>query len=179
MCGIPALLHLYGKPLIMSEIQHTGRRRGKKASPRVDLTPMVDLGFLLITFFVITTSLREPRATELVKPKDGPAIAISASETLTVFLLPNEEARVFSGHIDTAEVRSTNMIGLRHEILEKQKQILEKHGSKEKLKLIIKVLDNCSYKSVIDVLDEVLINDVRHYFFLDPTEEEKLRFKGV
>ncbi len=58
-----------------------GKKHGKKGSARIDMTPMVDLGFLLLTFFVLTSTFAKPKvmsltypAKEDVQPKDPPKV---------------------------------------------------------------------------------------------------------
>ena len=57
----------------------------KKLNPKMDMTPMADPGFLLITFFVITTELSKPVTPDLIMPKEGPPITLGKSDALTVF----------------------------------------------------------------------------------------------
>ena len=177
--------------IYMAQLNATGNiahRKGgsriKKANPRIDMTPMVDLGFLLICFFVYTTTMSEPKATDLVVPKEGPPIPIGNSASLTVLLGKENHVRWYDGNWDVAvagnAVHSTDYSvndGIGSVIRQKQKRMNELRGSKEGrdgLVLIIKAMKEASYKNLMDVLDEVLINDVRHYAVVEPTSEEAM-----
>ena len=60
-----------------------GVQRMKRHNLKVDMTPMVDLGFLLISFFVISTELSRPKAMNLYMPADGPPASTAVSKTIT------------------------------------------------------------------------------------------------
>jgi biopolymer transport protein ExbD len=82
--------------------QRAGVRRAKKHSLKMDLTPMVDLGFLLISFFVITTRLTEPKAALINMPKDGPPMPVSNSSTLTVLIKDSRHLYYYDGNWEDA-----------------------------------------------------------------------------
>lgn len=78
------------------------KRRAKKPSGRVDMTPMVDLGFLLLTFFVLTSTLKEPKAMDLVVPakKENTtekATQFPAARTINILLAENNKVYYYWG----------------------------------------------------------------------------------
>src|SRR5437870_12175638 len=82
-----------------------GKKRGgvraKKMSTRIDMTPMVDLGFLLVTFFILTTTMQKPKAMTVVMPdptKDTTQqTKLRASEAMTVLLGSNDHIFYYFG----------------------------------------------------------------------------------
>jgi biopolymer transport protein ExbD len=167
----------------MAEIQSSqtskqkGVRKCKKLSTRVDLTPMVDLGFLLITFFIFTTTLHEPKVARLVMPSDkidNYPTNIPESKVLQVILAENNKIFYYFGNnVLSTGVTNFSPSGIRNVILKKQHQVAAKYGTKEVLILMIKPLSNCSYKNIIDILDEVQINNIKHYVFTEPNKDEQ------
>lgn len=79
-----------------------GKPKPKKVSTRVDLTPMVDLGFLLITFFMLTTTLIKPQTMEIYLPsnkledKDNQT-EIKASQAITILIDKDNKLYYFFG----------------------------------------------------------------------------------
>lgn len=145
------------------------------------MTPMVDLGFLLICFFVFTATMSKPNVTDLFIPKDGPPTPIGESTSLTVLLGKENKLYCFDGNWEDAlknkRIIATNysindglgnMIRLKQELMNKVKG---KDG-RNNLVLLIKATKEASYKNLMDALDEVLINDVMHYAVVDPAPEE-------
>lgn len=141
------------------------------------MTPMVDLGFLLITFFIFTTSMAEPKIMKLMMPANGEPIPVKESKTITA-LLDKDKVYLYNG--EWKDALATNSIlesnydvktGLGNFIRQKQKQ-LEAMSEKEGLVFIIKPLPASSYQNLITALDEVLINNLHYYAVVDITADE-------
>lgn len=185
----------------MAEIQtHSdrspgGNTRAKKQSTRIDFTPMVDLGFLLITFFMLATALAKPSVMKVVMPAKQPdpstSPAIPESKTLTLLLGKNDKVYWCEG-ITQPVLDSTDFTsgGLRRLILAKMEAVEKKWGLemyermdkvtglKASLKgsyltVLIKPSASSRYKNLVDVLDEMAITGVRHYAILDISSAEE------
>ena len=175
----------------MAQIENTAiERRGKtfarnkKQLIRIDMTPMVDLGFLLITFFVFTTTISTPTVTDLFMPKDEVVDPQKLSKSLALTLLLNENDKIYYYHgemgeaIKAKEIFETNYStyeGIGKVIRQKQQNI-DASGKfkdgRQGMMMVIKPATGSVYKNLVDVLDEVLINDVKKYAIVEPDEAE-------
>jgi biopolymer transport protein ExbD len=152
--------------------ERAGVRRLKKQSTRVDLTPMVDLGFLLITFFIFTTSLSEPRVLKMALPKDVPDINKQTQpESGVLTLLPGSHDQVYYyERADPESMRSVAFSGIRSVILSKKVRTRPND-----FMVIVKAGPECSFKNVVNILDEMAINGVKHYAMVDISAAESGR----
>ena len=170
-----------------------GKVRAKKLSTRVDMTPMVDLGFLLITFFMLATTLSKPTSMTLTVPdkdeekKEIETEPLKASKVLTVFLGRNDDVFLLDGIAaddDKApdELKKVRFgTELRDGIFKAQKRINAQFEKDEEGNLpfvvVIKPTEVSSYKNVVDILDEMAITKTKRYAmvdFLSPTEKKLL-----
>ncbi len=164
-----------------SSEKKSGVHKLKKQSTRVDLTPMVDLGFLLITFFVFTTSMSEPKAMKLMMPA-GEAVDMPVGESTALKIIPMEDNKIFYYHGDPKKALERNQFGVTNysmtegigAIIRQKQNALQQMGKlKDDLIMIIKPADGSNIGNTIDILDEVLINTVTRYSLTDLTEAEK------
>ncbi|MBK8555352.1 MAG: biopolymer transporter ExbD [Lewinellaceae bacterium] len=167
-----------------------GKKRAKKLSTRVDLTPMVDLAFLLITFFMLTTTLAKPNIMPVVMPEkdvdEETAKATKESQVLTLMLGADDKVYYYEG-ISDAKLDSTDYSaeGLRKVILDKKDRVRqqfpdeekedEKTGEKKyysKMSVIIKPTKDARYKNIVDAFDEMKITNVVSYVLLEISDKE-------
>jgi len=171
------------KSIAMSEIMVLPSGRSKttknyKKVLKVDMTPMVDLGFLLITFFIFTTSIAEQKVAPLIVPVDGPSMNLPESTALTVLLGADNKVMVYPGALQnalTAHQMATTTYSTYSGIgtvIRQQQHQLPVTGKKDKLMLLIKPTKEATYQNIIDALDEVQINNVKRYAIVSPDEQE-------
>jgi biopolymer transport protein ExbD len=110
-----------------------GVKKAKKLSTRVDMTPMVDLGFLLITFFVFTATMSSPKAMDLRMPKDvdDPKKQNEAKESgaLTIMLGKADKVYYYEGKLDesASNFKPATWEEIRDEIIKKKKEVIGRH----------------------------------------------------
>lgn len=184
----------------MAEIQEQGggggkdgKVRSKKMSTRVDLTAMVDLAFLLITFFMLTTTLAKPNIMPIIMPEkkdlnEEDLEATKESQVMTLLLGGNDKVYYYEGITD-AKLDSTDYSaeGLRKVILDKKDRVKEQWGEDEKddaknpgqkkfvskLNIIIKPTKDSRYKNLVDTFDEMKICNIGRYVMLDISTQEE------
>lgn len=172
----------------MAEMEVKG---GKKGAPRVDLTPMVDLGFLLITFFMFTTTMSKPKAMEIQMPykdeklKEEDKNKIKESTALTILLSKDHRIYYYEGiGSDPAKpprVEVTyfkNKDGIRDVIIRKKKSVqdLISQGvlvASDKPTVLIKPDSNSTTDDLINILDEMTINAIPIYAVVDITPVDR------
>jgi len=122
--------------------KHGGKVKAKKSSTKIDMTPMVDLAFLLLTFFMLTTTFSKPQAMEInmpVKDKIEDPPKIPGNQTLTLLLSDKNRIFYYMGADDpnlppTVEYTSFANNGIRKLLIDKNKEINKTYNKVEALK---------------------------------------------
>ena len=161
-----------------------GVRRMIKHNLKVDMTPMVDLGFLLISFFVITTELSRPKAMNLYMPYDGPATPTPESKTITFLTGAGNKLFYYYGEEKDAGIMNPIIQtswdenkGVGKIIREKQLLLDITNGGRNEMVVIIKPGKESTYKNVVDMLDEMTIHGVTRYAVIKPGKQDVQYFE--
>ena len=178
----------------MAEIQESGgggkgdgKVRVKKNSGKPDMTPMVDLGFLLITFFMYTTTFSKPNMMKLNMPKkdDDPnkkqeMAEVKVSNTITIIM--GKDDRIFWYQKPLADVTAADLVetnysagGIRTDVLKRKANALDV----TKFTVIIKPTDDANWKNTVDILDEMAITKCDQYAIVDLQKQEQEAYNQV
>jgi len=165
----------------MAEITGTPQNGRRTAPPRIDLTPMVDLAFLLLTFFIFNTTLTQPTAMNILLPadsKDSTNIPISGA----VSLVAGESGillYVGNNMTEGKKIEYNNPEVLRANLLIIQQNLLHTEGNDDKLFVMIKPTSNAAFGNVVSLLDEMKICSMKRYTLTDLSIEEALLFAAL
>lgn len=164
----------------------TGNAKGRtrRPMPRVDLTAMVDLAFLLITFFILTTTLQKPRSMKLTMPDSGPTTGeVSEKRTMTVVLGANDKLTWYMGQpqkpLTTPKVENYDGKGIRQVLMEQSQKIRREQG--KEMMVLIKPSDQSNYKNLVAIMDELNIinNDMRAIVKISPDDIAMLKRDNI
>ena len=159
--------------------------RSKKQNTGVDLTAMVDLAFLLITFFMLTTTLSEPQSMELTMPdksdrQETPELEAKESKTMTILIGKDRSLKYYMGRFDAPyNGEGPNDVaygkdGIRQVMLQKIADLRARGmEDREGLVVLIKATEDATYADMIDILDEMAIVGQTMYSIQDMSEGEK------
>ena len=163
--------------------------RSKKGNSKVDLTAMVDLAFLLITFFMLTTSLSKPQSMDLglpdKDPKDKtPPVKVDENRTMTILMGDNNQMKYYMGLLATPKVPPKDIAygknGIRQVLLKEKQEVIQYTGNKDKgLIVIIKPSKKSKYRNLVDILDEMAIADVPTYAIVNDYSPEESKLIGM
>jgi biopolymer transport protein ExbD len=118
-----------------------GVKKAKKLSTRVDMTPMVDLGFLLITFFVFTATMSTPTTLDLNMPKDvddpNKKTEVKQSGVLSIMLGKGDQVYYYEGQLEVSEgknnFKQTTFKGIRDIIIAKKNEVKGRHQHNDEI----------------------------------------------
>ena len=169
-------------------------RKHRSLSLRIDMTPMVDLGFLLITFFIFTSALSEPNTMNLFMPKtEGPPSLIPQSGVLTIIIDKEGKLAYDEGTpaANGSNFTQSSLSQIRKEIVRKKLEVISKYipdaaceakalANKKSIDecrqknftILIKPTADADYKTIVAVLDEMAINKIARYVLADPDKNE-------
>jgi biopolymer transport protein ExbD len=169
-----------------------GKVRSKKQNSKVDLTAMVDLAFLLITFFMLTTTLSKPQSMDLTlpdkekDPENDIDIKVDENKTMTLLLGENGKLISYMGMINTPLVApkdfSYGKDGIRKELIKRMEAVKQYSTAKGEpgkgMIVIIKPSKKSTYRNLVDVLDEMAIvgvNKTGSYAIVNDFAPEELK----
>ena len=138
------------------------RRPAKRVKIRIDMTPMVDIAFLLLIFFMVTTVFRAPQAMEVNLPPKDAKVEVPESNVLTVYIDQDEN---FFYRMATGDLTSTSMKDL-------EEVFQEESNLNPELIILVRLHRNARYETMVDVMDELEIAGMSRFSLVPMTEED-------
>jgi Biopolymer transport protein ExbD/TolR len=161
----------------------SGVKKSKKMSTKVDLTPMVDLGFLLITFFMFATTLATPKAAKFRMPKDDVPenlmLKLREDAAMSVLIGPSSGANgeskrlyYYEGSDPSKIVMVKSIMELRGKIIERKKFYKTANIPDSVTFIAIKPMNDATYGDFMMARDEQAINNISSFMRVKPDPNE-------
>ena len=144
-------------------------RPKRRVGVRIDMTPMVDVAFLLLIFFMVTTVFRTPQALEInLPPDDNVKIEVAESKVLTIRVLPDDRAYWKRG---TDPWARSDISGLT--------SVFKNYRGNKDLVVVIKIDREAKFNSMVKIIDELDLANLTRFSLATLQPEEKAEVQNL
>ena len=169
--------------IVDSQIRSSGKKKGRRRSKRIgfhlDMTPMVDVAFLLLTFFMLTTTFSKSNTMEINTPPEKLEVKVAENYVMTMRIAGDGMAYCSLGNeapkkiplYDTDDSRQLSMSRQLRSLLKQQT------ASNQKLVIVVKLSEKAKYKQLVDIIDELNLMKIDRFSLDDYTEQDALEVK--
>ncbi len=147
---------------------HGFQRRKRRVGIRIDMTPMVDIAFLLLIFFMCTTVFRTPQALEINLPPEDVKIEVPESKTLTLRVLGEDRVMWKRGTDPFAKTT-----------VQELSRVLQPFRGNKELVIVIKIDKQAKFHNMVDIIDELDLANLTRFSLGTMTEEEKKEVESL
>ena len=148
-----------------------GKKKKKRAPVLIDMTPMVDIAFLLLIFFMVTTVFRAPQTMELnIPPDKDDKVEIAESIVLLIYMLDDDRMFWQIGRDMTPE--TLELANIQEFIKEKEVENAEEHDGESKLVTLVMIQRTSPYEQMVNVMDELQLGAIDR-FSITVLEQDK------
>jgi biopolymer transport protein ExbD len=155
-----------GGEVVESKSHAKGQKKKKKrAGIKIDMTPMVDVALLLLTFFMLTTVFNKPQTMELNLPPNEGVVEVAATTLLTVRVAPNMEIYWCMGNEPTA-LKKVAFKELRPLLVERLRSI-------PKLITLVQIDRDAKYNDMVDIMDELNLANITKFSIAPMKDADK------
>src|SRR5256885_800155 len=141
----------------------SGRRPKRRVGIRIDMTPMVDVAFLLLIFFMVTTVFRTPKALEINLPPKDVSQPVPESKTMTLRVLADGRLYWRRGAKENPWNRSS---------MAQVKDVLKPFAGQNELIMVVKVDRDAEFANMVNMLDELHATHLTR-FSITPLEDKE------
>jgi biopolymer transport protein ExbD len=141
-----------------------GKKKSKRVSIRIDMTPMVDVAFLLLTFFMLTTVFAKPQTMEINLPPDAD-VKVEVAESNLMTLRVTADGSLFwnTGSEPLAKMEFKDL----------RKFLADRNRANPKLITLIKVDREAKYIQMVDIMDELNLANITRFTLAPMLPEDK------
>ena len=156
-----------------------GRRRSKRIGFHLDMTPMVDVAFLLLTFFMLTTTFSKSNTMEINMPPEKSEVKVAETNVMTLRISDDAMAYCSLGDkaprrvplYDPGDSRQMALSAPLRQLLKQQT------AANEKLVIVVKISEKARYKHLVDIIDELNLMKIDRFSLDDYTEQDAEEIK--